>query len=128
MIGGVDVRIPTQAGDSALVAAARAVLRAWPHAVFEDGVTGRRYPSFWPTPLDRLEEVFIYRDESAADLWDDEGAVPSALNSMIHVISEEGFTTVVVDDPHDATMEAMIESISRGLNLDLFNFAAEAAA
>lgn len=128
MIGGVDIPIATEAGESSLVVAARAIRQHWPHAVFEDGLTGRRYPSYWDTPLDRMEEVFVYRDSAAADLWDAEGAVPKALNSMIHVLADEGLTTVVVDDPQDPAMKTIVAAISSGLRDDILNLPSPEAA
>jgi hypothetical protein len=128
MIGGVDIRIPTGAGESSLIVAARAIRQYWPHAVFENGSTGHRYQSYWDTPLDQLEEVFVYRDLAAADVWDAEGAVPAAINTMIHVIADDGLATIVVDEPQSAAMKTIVAAITSGLQTDILNlFALEAA-
>ena len=67
MIGGIDISIPTQAGDSSLVAAVRAIVQYWPNAVFEDGVTGERFGRLMEVPFGRIEEVFVYRESAVAD-------------------------------------------------------------
>lgn len=128
MIGGVDIPILTGAGELSLVAATRAIRQYWPSAVFEDSATGRRYPSYWDTPFDQMEEVFVYRDAAAADLWDTEGAIPQAHNSMIHLIADEGLTTVVVDDPDDLVMKIIVAAIISGLRDTILNLPALEAA
>lgn len=120
MIGGFDIPIRTRAGDSSLVAAARAIRRYWPEAVFENGTTGERYHSYWDSPLDQLEEVFVYRDLRSADIWDKEGAIPDVYNSMIHLISDEGLITVVVDEKDSGIME-MVRAISSALEDGILN-------
>lgn len=127
MIRGVDICIRTSAGESSLFVAARVVGQFWPNAVFENGSTGESYKCYWDTPFDDLEEVFIYRDSAAAELWEIEGAIAEALNSMIHVIADKGLTTVVVDDPDDPTMKSIVAAITSGLQDDvLSHFALEA--
>ena len=42
MIGGTDITIPTLAGATALDFCLRVILEEWPHAVFEDAITGRQ--------------------------------------------------------------------------------------
>ena len=81
MIGGIDVQIPTSAalhyrprlpsvrfGSSGRVAE----LRERPD---------RRAVSveFHQIPFGEIQEIFVYRDRASADLWDSEGAIPSAL-------------------------------------------------
>ena len=128
MIGGVDILILTRAGSSTLVAAARAIRLYWPDSVFENGTTGERYSSYWEAPLDQLQGVFVYRDTQAADIWDAEGAIPPAMNSMIHLITEEGLVTVVVDDPQETAMRKIVAAISSSLHDDILNlFALEVA-
>jgi hypothetical protein len=98
MIGGVDVDIPTSAGPIALVTAVRAIRQVWRRAVFENATNGDGYPQFDDIPFGTLSELFIYRNKAAKQLWDDEGAVPEAYNTMIHLIADEGGLTAVVDD------------------------------
>jgi hypothetical protein len=125
MIGGIDIQIPTLAGESSLIAAARAIRQYWPNCTFENGSTGVRYESYWLTPFDLLDEVFVYRDAEAADVWDEEGAIPNVYNSMIHLISEPGLVTVVVDDLDDAGMKKLVNAISSALRNDILNMPVE---
>ncbi len=121
MMGGVDIGIPTWAGDSALLASFRAIRLFWRNAVVENGATGTRFAGYGGIPFEELEEVFVYQDRAAADLWDAEGAVPAALNKMIHLIADEQLTTVVVDEPDDPTMKQMVASIKSYLSNDIFS-------
>jgi hypothetical protein len=125
MIGGIDIPIRTRAAESSLIAAVRAIRQYWPEAVFENGSTGERYQSYWDTPFDSLDEVFVYRDSGAADIWDSEGAIPAAYNSMIHLVAEEGLTTVVIDDLEDRAIKEMVEAIRSALDNDILNTVAE---
>lgn len=128
MIGGFDIRIATEAGESALLAAYRAILQFWDHPVVENASTGGRYEgAFFDIPFDYLEEIFVYRDSNSADLWDEEGAVEGVQNTMIHLIAEPRLTTVVVDDPTDPEMSEVIAAIRSNLANDIFAVYAEAA-
>ena len=73
MIGGVDISIPTKTGALSLEAAVRVVRQFWIDAVYENGETGERYPRFEDIPFGKLDEVFIYRDPSAANVWEEKG-------------------------------------------------------
>lgn len=115
MIGGIDVRIPTRAGVTSSEVAVRAIRQRWPKAVFENGLTGDHYDVFWKIPFGEIEELFVYKDSDAAALWDAEGAVAEASNSMIHMISDPDLLTVVVDEK-DAEMELILSSIRSGLS------------
>lgn len=124
MIGGIDIPIPTRGGESSLIAAVRAIRQYWPDSVLENGSTGERFASYWQTPFDKLQEVFVYRDTHAADVWDAEGAIPDFSNSMIHLISEESLATIVVDEL-DPAMKEMVGAISSALRDDILNTLAE---
>jgi hypothetical protein len=119
MIGGIERRVPTRAGRSALEPAVRAVRQFWPKAVFENAETGDRYDEFWEVPLGRLDEIFVYRDAAAADGWEAEGAVPRLRNTMVHLIADEDAITVVVDEK-DSFFAELIDTISSALGDDLF--------
>ena len=119
MIGGDDIRLPSMAGDSSIVVAVRAVRQAWRQAVFENALTGARYNDFSQIPFGEIDEIFVYRDSAVADEWDASGAVPELYNTMIHILADEGFITVVVDE-RNATMERIIEAIKSGLGNDIF--------
>ena len=87
----------------------------WPRAVFEDAVTGDRYNHFWEIPFGDVEELFVYRDEKAADDWDELGAVPELENSMVHLLTDDGLVTAVID-ARDADTDRIIEAITSGLS------------
>ncbi len=69
-------------------------------------------------------ELFVYRDPTAADVWDSKGAIPEVLNTMIHVLYDEGLITVVVDERNEE-MEAAINAIRSGLNDTILSLHAE---
>jgi hypothetical protein len=119
MIGGIDVPIRTRAGDLSLEVAVRAVRQKWPRAVFENGTTGERYNHFWEIPFGGLRELFVYRDPTAADLWDAEGAIPAASNTMVHLLADEGWITAVVDEK-TPEIEEVLAGIRSGLEHALF--------
>ncbi len=123
MIGGIDVRIPTKAGELSAEISVRAIRQVWPNAVFEDGLTGEHYDHFWQIPFGKIEELFVYRDSDASHLWDAEGAIPDAYNSMIHIILDPGMLTAVVDE-RDQEMEAILGAIRSGLMDEIFHVTA----
>src|SRR5205809_507045 len=98
MIGGVEVTVRTDAGSQALEVSVRAIRDDWPRSAFENGDTGERYESFSAVPFGRLKEVFVYRNPSDADAWDERGAVPELSNTMIHLILNEDSLTIVIDN------------------------------
>lgn len=114
MIGGIEIRIPTRAGLSSTTVSVRAIRQSWPNAIFENGLTGDHYEHFRQIPFARVEELFVYRNSDAARLWDAEGAVPGAFNSMIHIIADQDMLTVVIDE-EDAEMDSVIAAIRSGL-------------
>jgi hypothetical protein len=114
MIGGIDVAIPTNCGPMSIEIAVRAIRQRWPHAEYENGITGDRYHEFGQIPFGKLEEIFVYRDGAAADRWDADGAIPSLRNTMIHLVADPELVTVVVDE-RDAEMEAIVTAISSAL-------------
>lgn len=118
MIGGVDISVPTKAGALSLEASVRVVRQLWIDAVYENAETGERYPSFEDIPFGRLEEVFIYRNLRAADLWEERGAVPEALNSMVHLFSDNDLLTLVVDEVNPE-MEQLSNAIRSQLADDI---------
>jgi hypothetical protein len=123
MIGGIDIRIPSRAGDLSVEVAARAIRQAWPNATFEDGLTGDRYDHFWDIPFGETEELFVYRDPASAEIWDAEAATPDTSNRMVHIIADEGLITAVVDE-RTTEMEEIIAAIRSGLTDDLLDIPA----
>ncbi len=114
MIGGIDIRIPNRAGQESVEAAVCAIRQMWPRAVFENGNTAEYYGHFWQIPFGYVDELFVYRDANAADLWEENGAIPAAANLMVHVIYDEALITVVIDTLTEE-MEAIVESIKSAL-------------
>ena len=124
MIGGIERQIATRAGDSAIEIAVRAIRQQWPSAVFENGETGEKYPRFWDIPFQNLNEIFVYRDTTAADEWDSQGATSESSNSMIHLIADAGLITVVVDELNDA-MSEIIDGIASALSDEIHSWSIE---
>jgi len=118
MIGGVDTRIATRAGKIALEVAVRAVRQCWPQAVFENGETGEQYNTFRDISFGSLNELFVYRNQSLADAWENSGAVPELYNTMIHLIAHESLVTVVMDEDN-AVSEQLISAIQSALSDDI---------
>lgn len=115
MIGGIDIQLAARGVAQPLETAARAILLRWPQAVFENGLTGERYESFPDVPFTELDEIFVYRDGAAANVWDAAGAIPATHNLMIHLIKDEGLITAVVDE-RDAAMDEMVSAIASGFS------------
>ncbi len=120
MIGGIDIPIPTTAGRTSLEAAVRAIRQKWPTSVYENGLTGDPYSRFWDIPFGGAEEIFVYKDSDAARLWDAEGAVDEALNTMIHLIIEHDWLTVVIDEK-TAEMVQILALIRSALADEILN-------
>lgn len=114
MIGGIDIRLKTRAGANSIEVAVRAIRQLWPHAVFENGQTGERYGQFGSIPFGEIEEIFVYRDNDTAEKWEAEGAIPELFNTMIHIIHDEGFLTIVVDE-QNAETSSLIEAIQSAI-------------
>ncbi len=124
MIGGTDIVIPAIGSPEALDACARIVGRYWPRARFEDAITGEKYSHYGDVPIGTIRELLIYPDASAEAAWD--GDSPgSAPNSMIYLLLSPGSVTAVVDDPEEAGMTPILESIRNVLGMDILNTDAE---
>jgi len=127
MIGGIDIRLPSPAGLKSLEVAVRAVRQQWPRAAFENGNTGERYERFSEIPFGDVEELFVYRDADAAEVWNDKGAIPEVSNTMIHLLQDEGLITAVIDE-QTPEMETIINAIRSGLGDSILSlYAMEAA-
>lgn len=115
MIGGIDVEIPSLAGDCSIEAAVRAIRLHWPSATYENASTGDRYSEFSDIPFGQLDELFVYRDRAAAELWDAEGATPATANTMVHLLAEEGHLIVAIDI-RDADMNRLLNVVATALS------------
>jgi len=114
MIGGVETRIPTAPGAAPVEVAVRAICRHWPDAVFEDAITAVRYNQSQSISLGQAEELFVYRDREAADIWEASGAIPAVYNTMIHLVPDDDALTLVVDK-HDREMDQIIADVATEL-------------
>jgi len=124
MIGGIDIRVKSAAGKESLEISARAIAQIWQDAVFAHGETGERYRYVWLVPFSEMDEVFVYRDEKSADMWFEKGAVPEALNTMIHALYDPGLLTVVIDEWNDE-MDTALSAIKSGLAEDIHSVCIE---
>lgn len=114
MIGGTDIIIPATGDAAALETCARMVKQHWPTARFEDAVTGKKYSRYGDIPLDRVRELFAYRDAQSEEAWDADSP-DSPKNSMLYLILSPDFITAVVDDPGAAEMKPLLESLRAAL-------------
>lgn len=118
MIGGVDVIFRTRLSPAAaLEPAVRAVVRRWPAAVFEDGMTEELFDRLATLPFGRLREVLVYRDRAAYDNWLRLGADPRTADTMVHLLAYKyGRLTAVVDDDTNAESRVLLDAIEERLN------------
>jgi len=121
MIGGTDISIPTFAETPAMDVGVRAILREWPQAVFEDPISGQPFDRYEALPFGHLRELFVYRDQHVARAWEDEGAVPSLANTMIHLLASPTHLTLVLDDLSSQSMHRILSAIRCGLRMDILN-------
>ena len=126
MIGGNDIVIPAVGDSAALEACLRIVQRHWPHARFEDAITGDKYSRYGDIPLGRVREVLAYPDADAEAAWDTDSP-DSPPNSMLYLIASPNFITAVLDDPTAADMHSILESVRKMLWIDITNNYGEAA-
>ena len=121
MIGGKDIMIPTRAGQRALDLAMRLAMRVWREPVFEDATNETRYKRYEEIPLDQLSEVLVYRDGLACDSWDELGAAPELVGTLIHLILGHDSLTVVVDEDAPAPIVQYVSALQAALRQDILN-------
>lgn len=114
MIGGTDIVIPATGDPAAFDICARIIRRYWPHARFEDAVTGNKYEQYGDIPLGGVRELFIYRDAHAEAAWDADDA-NSPANSMLYLVLSRDSITLVLDDPDSAEMRSLVASLRTSL-------------
>lgn len=125
MIGGIEKDIETNAGDASIEVAIRAIRHEWPNALFEDALSGERFETFEQVPFGVTQEIFVYQDETAYDDWEAMGAVPQLSNTMIHLIHDDGFLTIVFDKL-DGTIDKIVSGIQSALKDEVHHVFAEA--
>lgn len=114
MIGGTD-QVFKAIGDSAsLEACARIIRKRWPLVRFEDAVTGDKYARLNDIPFGAVKELLAYPNQEAEDSWDADSP-DSPENSMLNIIVRETDITVVLDNPHTADMQFILEGIHGAL-------------
>jgi hypothetical protein len=126
MIGGNDIVIPALGDAAALHACARIVLHHWPHARFEDAVSGDKYDGIADIPLGRVKELLAYPDAEAEAAWDADKP-DSPENSMLYLILSDHCVTAVLDNPDAPVMHSILEAIRKILWIDIVENYAEAA-
>ncbi len=115
MIGGTDFVIPTTSGETALDLALRCAFGIWPKAIVEDTETGDTFHSYYEASLNGRRELLVYKDEDAANRWDEMGAVDQLNGTMIHLfVSDRGFT-IVVDSSPSKEMLSYVETVRNAL-------------
>lgn len=123
MIGGTDVVMAAGGNPEDLDVCARALLRIWPRAVFEDAKTGRMF-DYQSLPLGQIRELFVYRDKSTALAWDAGGADHTLKNTMVHFLLSDDAVTAVVDDPTDPELGSCLQSAEKSLGMDILHMPA----
>lgn len=125
MIGGTDITIPTAAGLSAIDLAIRLLRMRWPNAVFEDAINGSVFNRYADLAFRFVRELFVYRDEVARQQWEELGADPSNVNTMVHLLVSPSTLTVVVDNLDDAMIRETVAAIESALRMDILTLTAE---
>jgi len=115
MIGGTDFVIPTAAGATGLEACLRVVERHWPDAVAEDAERATPLVRLRDLTGDAQAELFVYPDAATARKWDELGAVPELIGTMIHFTLSDTSITVTVDDVPPTEIRMMLDEMSRAL-------------
>lgn len=115
-IGGEDIILscPIPHRETIQYAICSIVKFHWEDLVIENDGEGvyRDWPTT-PVPFQHLaDEIFIYENDKAYNIWTAKGADPSVENKMIHVITcdhENEFTIVV--GSREGKMKEILESI-----------------
>jgi hypothetical protein len=110
MIGGMDVVIPIRSLQeiNPLDAVVRSMRRRWPELVVESG-GGTLFKGYSEIPFGKLNELFLYRDETSRKSWDRLGAAPENEGAMVHAIVECDELTLVVDEQGPDTLSLISE-------------------
>jgi hypothetical protein len=122
MIGGTDIICSVSPETPAVDVILRTVRRYWPHSVFQNADDPTPFVpdnGQWP-PHTPSREFFIFRDEQAARSWDELGADPENVNTMLHVLlpGTEGKappSLTLVCDHLEGEMGAIVRDIQAGL-------------
>jgi hypothetical protein len=107
--------------------AIRLALAIWKNAVVENAETGEGLDHRILEIRQLPREVLVYRDIDAHRAWAQDGATSENADTMVHFIAGTESITVVVDDPRQAQMRALLEAISQHVGQDIFWMRAYAA-
>jgi len=125
MIGGVDIVIPTGASPrDAMVVSLRLIKRIWPDVVIEDADSGEK-SVIGGTELipEGMTDVFVYQNMEMAKKWDELGAEPELIDTMIHILVRQDEVTVVVDDPNSKMSRLFLSGMKSALRMNIFAMA-----
>jgi hypothetical protein len=114
MIGGNDIVFGAVGDSASLEACARIIRKRWPHARFEDAVTGDKYERLNDIPFGSVKQLLAYPSKEAETFWDTDRP-DSPENSMLYIIVREEDVTVVLDNPQTADMQFILEGIHGAL-------------
>jgi hypothetical protein len=62
-----------------------------------------------------LRQVLAYRDAEIAEEWEERGAVPELVNTMVYLLASLGDLTVVVGDRNDPEMAAYLVAVQNAV-------------
>jgi hypothetical protein len=96
-IGGLDIVIPTDKISSQNIVAVllKLIKNLWPDAVAQDTDGGVKIP-IGDVVIDA--DMFIYQNMEKSMEWDELGAEPHLVDSMVHILVRTNEVTVVVDN------------------------------
>jgi len=125
MIGRADLIIPAPLPPPLVLdASVRALLRQWPTAIVVDGDDKQVYKKYRDIPFQALSEVMVFKNQRFLEQWRRDGATAENRNSMINLICVNNELTIVVDDPSDPMIVALVETVKSVLRQPIFNIAA----
>lgn len=126
MIGGTDVIMERKPGVPAADMILRVVRRHWPDCLYQnadDEGPARPLPAEG-TPPGLAPEFFLHRDEESVRSWDEFGATPDNVNTMLYVLipGDDGgdaaapSSVTVVCGELDGVMSALMAEIESELS------------
>jgi hypothetical protein len=115
MIGGTDIILENFSLDAAatLETVARVARSQWPDAVFVDASSGRRFASFAAAEFGALHELFVFRDETSRESWEQFGLDDTNADAMIYAITGRAELTLVIADPQAMTVRAVVQELEQ---------------
>jgi hypothetical protein len=117
VIGGDDIVIPGEPNVAAREAVVRTFGKAWPEALVADAAMNDEpvLLSSIMAPFDLPAEMFVYRDRASYESWEQEGAAPSNVDAMIHVLLGAEDITCVVHEESDSVTARLVTQLRSSL-------------